>query len=215
MNLAILGASGGCGQQLVEQALAQGHQVTAVVRSTHYQPPAGVRVVRGEFTSVDVLREGVRGAEVVASALGLRLPGIAPWAKPEVPDFLSRTTPVLLDALAKEKVTRLIAISAGGVAESYAKVPAAFRAFIRFSALKHAYRELEVMEKLLLSSGLDVCVCRPTGLTDGPKTGQGKVVESVSGRATISRADVAAWMLEALKTSPFAHRTPLLTQTGA
>ena len=40
MKLAIFGATGGTGQQLVEQALAAGHQVTAVVRS-----PCGPRRV--------------------------------------------------------------------------------------------------------------------------------------------------------------------------
>lgn len=32
MRLAVFGATGGTGRQLVEQALAQGHEVTAVVR---------------------------------------------------------------------------------------------------------------------------------------------------------------------------------------
>ncbi len=216
MKLCVVGASGGCGRLLVEFAVAKGHEVTAVVRSTAYTAPAGVRVVRGELTDERVLSEAFGGSSVVFSALGLRFKSIAPWAKPEQADFLSRSTPVLMRALQAQGVKRLLAISAGGVGDSRDKVPAAFRAFVSLSAIRHAYQELEVMEKLMLASGeVDVCICRPSGLTDGPATGQVKVVERIVGRATISRADVAEWMLAQLEAPRLATRTPMITVTGA
>ena len=62
MKLVILGASGGCGGELVKQAKARGHEVTAVVRSKSYRAPEGVRVVTGELT-VELLREAMRDQE--------------------------------------------------------------------------------------------------------------------------------------------------------
>ena len=59
------------------------------------------------------------------------------------------------------------------------------------------------------------CVARPTGLTDEPATGRAKAVARVVGRAAIPRADVAAWMLDALEAPRFEARTPMLTVTGA
>ena len=56
--------------------------------------------------------------------------------------------------------------------------------------MKSAYAQLEEMERQLLASGLDVCIARPTGLTDGPLTGKAVVAKGFTGRATISRADV-------------------------
>jgi putative NADH-flavin reductase len=60
-----------------------------------------------------------------------------------------------------------------------------------------------------------VCIARPTGLTDGPVTGAVKVVERMAGRATISRADVAAWMLGELEKPAYSNKAPMITVTGA
>lgn len=214
MKLAILGASGGCGAHLVTQAQERGHEVTAVVRSVAWHPPAGVRVYRGNLANVDFLRAALKGQEAVLSALGLRIAGLAPWRKPEQPDFLVRSTSALLEAMKAEGVRRLEAISAGGVGDSRAQMPGAFKAMIALTSLKFAYGELEKMEQLMLASGLDVCLCRPSGLTDGPATGQVRVATRYAGRPTISRADVASWMLDQLDQSPFPHRTPLISVTG-
>ncbi len=215
MKIVVLGASGGCGKHLVSQAKDRGHAVTAVVRGAGYTPPAGVDVKRGDLTSVAFLREAVRGNDAVLSALGLRLSGIAPWNKPEVPDFLAKSTPAIVEAMKAEGVRRLLAISAGGVGDSRDAVPAAFRAFIATTALRRVYPELEKMERILFTSGLDVTIARPTGLDDGPVTGAAKVVESVSGRAMISRADVAAWMLDELEKRAYPGKAPMITVTGA
>lgn len=215
MKIAILGATGGCGQELARQALERGHEVRAVVRSSSWQPPAGAAVLRGDLLSEPFLREAVRGQDAVLSALGQRLPSIAPWARPELPDLLARNAAALVAAMRGEGVRRLLAISAGGVGDSRGKVPAFFRAFIAASALRHAYADLEVMERALLGSGLDVCICRPTGLTDGPRTGQARVCDAIAGRATISRADVAAWMLDELQQPRYGGQTPMITVTGA
>ncbi len=120
MKLSILGASGGCGVQLVTQAVARGHTVKAVVRSSSYQAPPGVEVIRGDLTDAGFLTRAIQGADAVISALGLRMPGIAPLARPEVPDFLTRATPALVAAMKEAGVRRLLAISAGGVGDSEA-----------------------------------------------------------------------------------------------
>ena len=213
MKLVILGASGGCGAELVKQAVKRRHEVTVVVRSRSYRAPEGVRVIVGELT-VETLQEAVRGQDAVLSALGLRLPGIAPWAKPEVPNFLSLVTPRIVAAMLVEKVKRIVAISAAGVGDSYDHVPGFFKLFIKLTALRHAYAEVDVMEKTLFDAPLDVCICRPTGLTNGPASGAVKVVEKLVGRAEIPRADVAAWMLDAIEKPTFQYRTPMITVTG-
>lgn len=216
MKLAILGASGGCGKQLVEQALARGHEVTAIVRpSSAYTPPAGARVARGEVTDRAFLADAFRGHDAVLSGLGMRLGSLSPFARPEVPDLLSRSAPVIVQAMKDAGVKRLLAISAGGVGDSYAKMPAVFKMFIKTTALRKVYPELAAMEDTFFAGGLEVCCCRPTGLTDEPATGKVKVVETLAGRATIPRADVAAWMLDEVAKPSLSHRAPVLTVTGA
>jgi putative NADH-flavin reductase len=215
MKVVVLGASGGCGKALVQQAIARGYDVTAVVRASSKLDVTGVRVLRGDLTDVAFLRTAVHGADVVFSALGMRLQSLAPWAKGEDPTFLSRSTPALVAALKAEGVQRLVAISAGGVGDSLKDMPGMFRLFIAATALRHAYVELDAMERTMIASGLDVCICRPTGLTDGPKVGGVHVNAKLKGRATISRADVAAWMLNEAEKPGFAHVTPVITVTGA
>lgn len=216
MKLVVLGASGGCGKQLVEQALARGHEVTAVVRpSTTYTPPAGAKLARGEVTDRGFLAETFRGHDAVLSGLGMRLPGLSPFASPEVPDLLSRSSPVIVQAMKDAGVKRLLAVSAGGVGDSYAKMPLMFKTFIKTTALRKVYPQLAAMEEAFFASGLEVSCPRPTGLTDKPATGQAKVVEKVNGFATIPRADVAAWMLDEVVKPTLQHRAPVLTVTGA
>ena len=66
----------------------------------------------------------------------------------------------------------------------------------------------------LLGSGLEVCVVRPSGLTDEPATGKAVVTRKFSGRASIPRADVAAFMLDQVERAQFSERTPVITVTG-
>ncbi|MEV4399187.1 NAD(P)H-binding protein [Nonomuraea sp. NPDC049607] len=49
MKLALFGATGGTGQQLLDQALAAGHHVTAIVRDpTRLRPAGPPRARRGD-----------------------------------------------------------------------------------------------------------------------------------------------------------------------
>ena len=215
MRLAIVGANGRSGQQLVLQALERGHQVTAVVRDPRWSAPAPARTLRGEVTDAAFLGQAFAGQDAVLLAIALRVGSLAPWARAEVPDLLSRAGPAVAAAARAAGVKRVLAISAGGVGDSFAMMPAFFKAMIRATALRLAYRELEALEGALLGSGLEVCLARPTGLTDGPRTGQVKVCTRLSGRASISRADLAAWMLDQAAAPAMAGRTPMVTVTGA
>lgn len=76
MKILVFGASGGTGRNIVEQALAQGHTVTAFVRD-----PARLRlthdnlqIVRGDIASSDSVTSAVTGQDAVLCALGVRLP---------------------------------------------------------------------------------------------------------------------------------------------
>ena len=77
MKITIIAATGGVGRQLVGQALASGHDVTAVARNPAKLPPdvlaAGTaRVIAADLARPDpqVLESAVAGADAVLSALG-------------------------------------------------------------------------------------------------------------------------------------------------
>ena len=76
MKLLVFGATGGTGRQLVQQALRQGHVVTAFARDPGKIPLThdNLRVVRGDILRPDSVETAMAGQEAVLSALGIRLP---------------------------------------------------------------------------------------------------------------------------------------------
>ena len=72
MKLAVLGATGSVGRELVTQALAAGHEVIALVRE---QPKPGeiddgVALVLADAKSAEAVERTVAGSDAVVSALG-------------------------------------------------------------------------------------------------------------------------------------------------
>jgi putative NADH-flavin reductase len=74
MKLTIVAATGGIGRQILQQAVAAGHDVTAVVRSPAKITASVrvVRVVRADLSDPDpiALATAVEGADAVLSGLG-------------------------------------------------------------------------------------------------------------------------------------------------
>lgn len=76
VKVLILGATGGTGRALVEQAVAQGHIVTAFardpakVRTSH----ENLRVRQGDILNYDSVEMAINGQDAVLSALGVRPP---------------------------------------------------------------------------------------------------------------------------------------------
>ena len=68
----VIGATGGTGRQLVQQALDQGHQVTAFARrpSKLQIEHANLRVVKGDVLDYGSVEAAMRGQSAVLCALG-------------------------------------------------------------------------------------------------------------------------------------------------
>jgi nucleoside-diphosphate-sugar epimerase len=74
MNLTVLGAAGATGIPLVEQALAGGHHVTALVRSrqTFGIADPNLDVVEGDATDREAVSRATSGAPTQSSASSAR-----------------------------------------------------------------------------------------------------------------------------------------------
>ncbi|MCA1657963.1 MAG: NAD(P)H-binding protein [Verrucomicrobiaceae bacterium] len=74
MRVLVLGATGGTGRELVQQALAQRHQVTAFVRDPARLQieHANLRVAKGDVLDYATVESAMRGQDAVLSALGHR-----------------------------------------------------------------------------------------------------------------------------------------------
>jgi len=213
MNLLVLGASGAVGQWLTRFAAEGGHTVTALVRSTAtFDAPPSVRVLRGDVLDPTVLAAAVEGQNAIASCLGLRRTSKSPWAAlRSSPDLTTRATTLLIPAMERAGVRRIVAISAGGVAESITQLTTPVRWMVSSGNVAVAYRDLAEMERLLSASRLDWLAVRPVTLVNGRPTGRAGRVTRYGLFSIIRRSDVAAWMLGALvRPTPFVERTVLL-----
>jgi putative NADH-flavin reductase len=207
MRLTIVAATGGIGRELLRQAIAAGHNVTAVVRDpSKITDP--VRVVQADLSHADpaALESAVKDADAVLSGLGARTrteAGVA-W----------RGTQAVVDAMTVAGVRRLVVVSAAPLGT----VPSAARPnpprhdpgdgfFMRHlgapfakTAFRTHYADLARMEDVVRASGLDWTISRPPKLTDKPLTGRYRTAlgRNIRGGFAVSRADVAHQMLHCL-----------------
>jgi len=209
MKLTIVAATGGIGRHLLDQAVAAGHDVTAVARNPKTLP-ADVRVITADLAGAEpeVLVPAVEGADAVLSCLGPRRP-IADVG------IVSRGTQAIVAAMRTAGVRRLMIVSAapiGTVASPGNPNPPKHDPgdgpFIRYVAtplikriLRAHYADLAVAEDMLRDSGLDWTSLRPPQLTDKPYTGTFRIAygQNLRGGVRISRADTAAAMLRVLE----------------
>lgn len=205
MKITVFGATGGTGKQVVEQALAAGHHVTALVRDPAklaINNPA-LTVRRGNVLEPEDVFNAVSGAEAVIVSLG---------STANNPDgVVAKGTANVVDAMQKAGVARLIVVTSLGVGESKDQVPFFFKALMA-TALRKTMQDKEAQEKLVKASGLDWTIVRPGGLTDGPRTGQyryGLDPKLVAGQ--VSRADVAEFVLKQLTDTQFLRKAPAIT----
>jgi len=191
----IVGATGGTGRSLVEQALTAGHSVTAFVRNPekvgrHHER---LRVVAGDAASgAPSLSQAMRGQDAVISALGR-------GQSFKADSLIQRSVPHLLAAMQEHGVRRLVFTSALGVAETVQQVPLMMRVFARL-LLRDIYADKAAGEALIRRSELEWTIVHPVGLTNGPLTGTYRAGERLAlrGFPTISRADTAHFLLSQL-----------------
>ncbi|KQX59200.1 MULTISPECIES: SDR family oxidoreductase [unclassified Streptomyces] len=193
MKLTVFGATGGIGQEIVRQALASGHEVTAVVRDPARLTATGERltVLRADLSDPEALRGAVAGRDAVLSGLGARSRADAGVA--------ARLTRSVLAAMEVERTRRLLVVSAaplGPVPDGQGVLDRAVLTVVN-NVLKDIYADLRVMESDLAASGADWTSVRPPKLTDKPVTGRYRTVVGGNpprGRS-LARADVAHAML--------------------
>jgi putative NADH-flavin reductase len=200
MKILVIGASRGTGALCVASALAKGHSVTAFSRTpakldiTH---PALVKVA-GDFHNPASVSSAVAGHDaVIICASPSKLGTIK-----EIPDYFSRGTTYCIDAMKTHGVKRLVILSAHGVGESKPAASWFQRKLLIDGLLKGFFLDHNVQERLTQESGLDFVIARPMRLTNG--TAKGKYVrttELVRVPATISRADVASFLVEACESA--------------
>ncbi|MBL8482376.1 MAG: SDR family oxidoreductase [Rhodocyclaceae bacterium] len=206
MNVVVFGASGATGRELVKQALAAGHRVTAFVRDAAQLPQRpGLRVLAGSTADAKAVGRALAGQDAVLSALGGR-----PWRRRE--NVCSSALRSILPAMQRHGVQRIVAISTFGAGNSRAQLSLPARLLVFGLLLGSEVQDKEAMEAQLAASGTDWTVVRVGRLTDEPARGNWRAADdgSIRGKGCIGRADVAAFMLGQLDSGEWSKRRPVL-----
>jgi putative NADH-flavin reductase len=205
MKLIIFGATGGTGQQLVEQALAAGHEVTVFARQGGVMSRA--RVVTGDVLDRATVADAIIGHDAVLSALGTRPHSRrGPWNVHV--DICSGGIASMIPAMQSAGVKRVIAMSSQGVGDSKLDKLGTLGASL---LLGKTFRDKLAMEVMLADSDREWVVVRPGMLVNSKARGRFRCdVDGTIEGGKICRADVAAFMLQQLESDEWLRKRPVL-----
>ena len=207
MRIVIFGSTGRTGKHLIEQALAQGHFVTAFARTPSKLSISHVRlcVVQGDMLDAASVEKAVEGQEAVLCTLGVKFG--APTTT------LVKGTQHIIQAMKKHGVQRILCVLTAGFLDEQAN-------FLIGKLLLWLYRlypkglleptRLQFQE--LQQSGLKWVAIRAVVLDEGSQKGDYRVVvENIpKGGYRINTGDVAEFMLRQVSSDEYLGKAPAI-----
>lgn len=206
VNVLVFGASGATGREVVKHALDRGYSVDAFVRDPDKFEikHANLTLTVGDVTEYASVERAVRGQYVVASALGS---GNSLSSNPALTDGIRN----IVRAMEHVGVRRLVYLSMLGVGDSGKQLGLVDRHIVVPLLLRNVVTDHAREEGIIKQSTLDWVIVRPPRLTNGPYTGKYRSGEDVRDRtllASISRADVADFIVKQFTDDRYVHRAP-------
>lgn len=109
MKVAVIGATGFVGQQLVKELASRGHEVLAIARNTQkVEEQAQVNATSVDVNDIDALAKTLAGVDVVVSAFN---PG---WTNPNIYNDFIKGAEAIQAGVKAAGVSRLIVIGGAG-----------------------------------------------------------------------------------------------------
>jgi putative NADH-flavin reductase len=214
MRIAVFGAGGPTGGQLITQALAAGHDVTAVTRRPDRLPRRDrLDVARADVADTDATADAIAGADAVASAVGVS------YRRAPISTY-STAAASIIAGMRRHGAKRLVVVSSAPLDPGYRPSGSFFYTrildplFMRRPGAT-TYADMERMETLVRGSDLDWTIVRSAWLFDAPAVSDYSVAERSASGLFTARPDLAACMLRQLTDTGWLH-TPIgvATTTG-
>lgn len=208
MKLVIFGATGGVGRQVVEQALAEGHFVTAFARNPEklaIEHP-NLKFLRGDVMNLPAVERAVQGQDAVVCTLGS--------GQTLTGTVRSQGTQHIVRAMQQTGIQRFICQSTIGTGDSWGSLNFYWKYVMFGLILRNVLADHERQEQNVRQSNLDWTIVRPGAFVEGDRTGQyrhGFPGTDRSSKLKISRADVADFILKQLSDRAYLHQTPSLS----
>ncbi|MFB9979333.1 SDR family oxidoreductase [Mesorhizobium kowhaii] len=208
MKILVLGATGATGRLIVAKAIAEGHNVVALVRSkAKAEDLTGVELVEGDARDAAALTRAIVGCDAVVSSLGTAM---SPFREVTM---LSTATRALVGVMERQDIRRLVCITGLGAGDSRGHGGFFFDRLLLPLMLRKVYEDKDRQEDAIRGSTLDWTIVRPTVLNDKPARGRIKALTDLSGvhGGTIARADVADFVVKQLTADTWLRKSPLIS----
>lgn len=195
MKLAIFGATGRVGSEILKRALADGHQVTALQRSPKLDKHPNLETVFGNVREGKDIERVITGADAVFSALGT-----------DKTTTLTDALPFIIESMERHGINRIITIGTAGILNSRLE-----DGKLRYQGgdsnrkMTFAAEEHEKAFRLLEQSNLEWTIVCPTYLPDGEAKGGYRVEKDFlpEGGKEISTGDTGEFAYRQLEESTF------------
>jgi len=205
VKILIFGASGATGHHLVSQALSLNHIVSAFVRnpSKLRVHDDHLRIIEGDVSDHKSVEEAIEDQDFVISALGPSNP--FKWDIKLIAGIQN-----IVIAMAERNVRRFIYQSFLAVKDNRKELGFLINNILPV-VINGVIVDHEAKEYFITESKLDWTIVRCPLLRNGPFTGSyrhGEYINSHSIVPSISRLDVADFMLKQLSDNTYIHKKP-------
>jgi len=207
MRLFVIGATGNIGAQIVDLALARGHEVTAFVRSPQKitRREQALTVVKGDPLNVAQLAEALSGHDAVLSSIG---PSGREAFRPST--LVAECAASAVAAMQTAGVARLAIVSAALLFPKKSLRYAFFRWFVR-----HHLRDLIAMEAVVSATPFDWTIARPPKLVQASSDAyRSERAALPDGAFSMSFRAVAASMLDCIEQGAYIREIVGLVRGG-
>jgi len=203
VKVTVFGATGGTGREFVNQAVAAGHTITAVVRKPVDLPGVDA-TVPADVLDPDAITAAVAEADAVVTAIGPRR------GEAGASTICTDSVRSIIRAMNGAGPRRLLVVSNSGMItdDGDSFVMAKVVKPVMWRVLGGPWGDMLAAEERVRASALDWTLVRPPRLTNGRHTGQYRIDKdrNLRGGRTIARADVADYLVRALTDDTTIHR---------
>jgi putative NADH-flavin reductase len=203
MQITVFGASGKVGSLVVEEGLRRGYSVTAFVHShSPFSPNDKLLLVKGDvYNAVDVAK-AVRGSDAVISCL-------SSWGAPGH-NVLSSAMEHIVPAMAEQGITRLVSLTGIGVSQNPGRLQRTALGLLGGLPAAKVFQDAQKHLNLLVASSLDwTVVCSPV-MNNRGDAGYHLSLRTGFPAVTVSRASVAAALLDQIGDTTYLRQTPVM-----
>jgi putative NADH-flavin reductase len=192
------------GRFVLEEALARGHEVTALVRDPGKLTvdDENLEAIAGDVLDPEAVEKAIIGQDAAVSVLG------AGMRRTTLRADGNRN---IVQAMQRQGVLRLVSMSIFGLGDSAKQLPLYWRLLVKPLILRNAYRDHAGQEAVVAASDLDWTLTRPVSLRDVEPTGryQDGPAAAMNGiTLKIGLTDFARFTLDQLESNKYLHRRP-------